>query len=167
MGNRWIHRANFNSNINLRPWWRVNMSSDLSFVKVSGKRVNTQFSTFSLGANNNLILRNDLIIRLNTSLNNGDSSSYGVPNDFIRVYASASVTKKFLSDQLQVIAQVHDIFGTGNRKENSYTIGSTTYTSRNTIQRPSVSLNISYRFASGSKISKKNKKASHVDGSRF
>ncbi len=167
LGGQSLYRFKFNTRFTVFPWWRLNISAGLVYRSIISERVNNEIITYNASLDNTFTLPGSFILRVSSSFNNGASSGPDTPNKFIRVYSNASLSKRFLKDKALLSIRVFDIFGVANKNESTYTIDDTIFSRRVVLQRPLISLSLSYRFSSGEKINKKNKKKSGVNGSRF
>lgn len=167
VGKRIVYRFNFNTNFNIFTWWKLNTSAALNHNIVKGERANNEVTRFRLGLRNTFNIPGKFTLGVNTSFSNGNSNGFGIPNDFIRAFTTASLSKRFWKNKASFSMIVSDIFGVMNREEETYIIDNTIFSKRNIIQRPSIGFNLSYKFSSGERITKKPKKKSEADGSRF
>lgn len=167
LGTRSLYRANFDTTFKLFSWWRLNVNPMFNYSIIKSESVDNDVFTWQTYSTNTFTLPNNIRLNLTSIFSNGDSNGLDTPNSFLRINTNLSLSKRFLKDKLSTRLMISDIFGMINKNESSYTIDNTSFSSRTEIQIPMVRFTASYRFVSGKKISKKGKKSSGVDSSRF
>lgn len=166
IGSRTTYRFYFNTNYNLYTWWRLYIDASYDYKTINRGRVDNSVSNYFLSLNNTFKMPKDIQMNLITSVSNGNSTGYETPNNFIRFFSTASVTKQFLNNKLHVNLRAVDIFGVNNKNEQAYRIDDIEYTHREIFQAPKLFFNVTYRFNSGKEINKKNKNKSSIDSGR-
>ncbi len=157
----------FNTHFIMQPWWALSVDTEAKYSILKSERVNNDFVSFYIILSNNITLPHKFRLSINPFFFNGESSGFNTPNSFIRVQTNMSLSRRFLKNKASLRVGVSDIFGVANKNEDTYILDNTSFSTRVVQQNPIFSFNFSYRFSSGKKINKKNKKKSGVNDSRF